>query len=129
MLACLNPNSKIRKHVFWRLPATHARSLQHLSAENFNKISQRMGQLQQELKSVHEREADREKGNELSLETIEALINAKDEDTSRRFREQTEQNAHSINTVWCRYQSTLYNHQTITRLQNADLSRLQKNTY
>lgn len=62
-------------------------------------MGRHVGQLQWELRAVRDREEDRERRTELSLEAIEALIVSKEEDADRRFRQQAEENADQINTV------------------------------
>lgn len=59
-----------------------------------------LGELQRELEVMRERAEDREKRTELSLEELEALIAAKDEDTNRRFQEQAQENKETINKVY-----------------------------
>lgn len=58
-----------------------------------------LGELQRELEVIRDRAEDRDKRTELSLEDLEALIAAKDEDTNRRFQEQARENAEAIKKV------------------------------
>lgn len=62
-----------------------------------------LGELQRELEVVRERAEDREKRTELSLEELETLIAAKEEDTNRRFLEQAQQHKEAINKVHQNY--------------------------
>lgn len=70
-------------------------------------MGRHMGQLQRELRTIEDREHDRDQRTELSLEAIEALITAKDEDVTRRFQIQTEENANNINRVRAPVQKTM----------------------
>lgn len=58
-----------------------------------------LGDLQRELEVMRERAEDREKRTEVSLEELETLIAAKDEDTNRRLQEQAQENRDTINKV------------------------------
>lgn len=58
-----------------------------------------LGKLQREIVAVRDRVEDQEKRTEVSLEELEALIAAKDEEYNRRFRKQAQQNADAINRV------------------------------
>lgn len=62
-----------------------------------------LGELQRELEVMRERAEDREKRTELSLEELETLIAAKEEDTNRRFLEQAQQHKEAINKVHQNY--------------------------
>lgn len=58
-----------------------------------------MEKLQRGLEGVRDLGEDREKRTELSLEELEALIAAKEQETNRRFGEQAHENADAINKV------------------------------
>ncbi|CAB1101510.1 unnamed protein product [Ectocarpus sp. CCAP 1310/34] len=58
-----------------------------------------LGNLQREIVAVRNRVEDQEKRTEISLEELEALIAAKDEEYKRRFRKQAQQNADAINRL------------------------------
>lgn len=58
-----------------------------------------LGQLQRDLEALRDHGEDREKRTELSLEELEALIAAKEEETNRRFQEQAQENAETIKKV------------------------------
>jgi len=60
-----------------------------------------LGELQRELQAMREREEDRDKRTELSLEELENLIAAKEEDASQRFQQQAQENAENIMQVKC----------------------------
>ena len=62
-------------------------------------IGRHLGQLQRELHCMQKREEDRDRRTELSLEAIEALIGAREEDSDRRFQEQAQENADRISKV------------------------------
>lgn len=63
-------------------------------------MGQSLGELRRELEVMRERAEDREKRTELSLEELETLIASKEEDTNRRFQEQAQENAETINKVY-----------------------------
>lgn len=58
-----------------------------------------LGQLQRDLEALRDHGEDREKRTELSLEELEALIAAKEEETNRRFQEQAQENAEATKQV------------------------------
>ncbi len=60
-----------------------------------------LGELQRELEVVREREEDRDKRTELSLEELENLIAAKEVDANQRFQQQAQENAENIKQVPC----------------------------
>lgn len=70
-----------------------------ISGEKVSEMGRSLGELQRELEVMRERAEDREKRAELSLEELETLIAAKDEDTNRKFQEQAQKNAEAINKV------------------------------
>lgn len=71
-----------------------------VSSADFIEMGRQLGELRRELHSVRNREEERDRRTELSLEAIEALIGAKEEDSDRRFHEQTQENAERIRKVW-----------------------------
>lgn len=62
-------------------------------------MGRHLGQLQRELHGMQKREEDRDRRTDLSLEAIEALVSARDEDSDRRFQEQAQENADRISKV------------------------------
>lgn len=58
-----------------------------------------MGELQRELHSLREREHERDRKNEVSLETLEALIAEASEESARSIRAQAKENAAAIDKV------------------------------
>lgn len=60
-------------------------------------MGRELGKLQRELTAVRDRVEDQEKRTEISLEELEALIAAKDEEYNRRFQRQAQQNTDAIN--------------------------------
>lgn len=72
-----------------------------VSSADFIEMGRHLGQLQRELHSVRNREEERDRRTELSLEAIEALIGAREEDSDRRFQEQAQENADRISKVRC----------------------------
>lgn len=66
---------------------------------DFVEMGRHLGQLQRELHSMRKREEDRDRKTDLSLEAIEALIGAREEDSDRRFQEQSRENADRITKV------------------------------
>lgn len=79
------------------MPLSHLR--RQISSEDFSEMGRRLGELQRELEAVREREEDREKRTQLSLEELEALIVAKEEDSNRRLQEQAQENAQAVDKV------------------------------
>lgn len=65
-----------------------------------------LGELQRDLIAVRDHVEDQEKRTEISLEELEALIAAKDEEYNRRFQKQAQQNADEINKVSPPYKAT-----------------------
>lgn len=70
-----------------------------MSSERVNEMGRSLGELQRELEVMQECAEDRERRTELSLEELETLIAAKDEDTNRRLQEQAHENRETINKV------------------------------
>ncbi|CAM9362217.1 unnamed protein product, partial [Hapterophycus canaliculatus] len=70
--------------------------------EDFSEMGRRLGELQRELEIVRERAEDREKRTQLSLEELEALIAAKEEDSSQRLQEQAQENAQAVDKLLAR---------------------------
>ena len=62
-------------------------------------MGRHLGELQRELNCVRNREEERDRRTELSLEAIEALIVAREEDSDRRFQKQAQENAERISKV------------------------------
>ncbi|CAM9277865.1 unnamed protein product, partial [Scytosiphon promiscuus] len=73
-----------------------------ISSENFSEMGRRLGELQRDLDVVREREEEREKRTQLSLEELEALIAAKEEDSNRRMQEQAQENAQAVDKLLAR---------------------------
>ncbi|CAM9120809.1 unnamed protein product [Ectocarpus sp. 4 AP-2014] len=67
--------------------------------EEVTQMGRDLGNLQREIVAVRDRVEDQEKRTEISLEELEALIAAKDEEYDRRFRKQAQQNADAINRL------------------------------
>lgn len=76
-----------------------------VSSADFIEMGRHLGQLQRELHGVRNREEERDRRTELSLEAIEALIGAREEDSDRRFQEQAQENADRISKVRFRWSS------------------------
>lgn len=72
-----------------------------ISHEDFSEMGRSLGELQRELEVVREREEERDKRTELSLEELENLIAAKEEDSNQRFQQQAQENAENIKQVPC----------------------------
>lgn len=70
-----------------------------ISSERVSEMGRSLGELQRELEVMRERAEDREKRTELSLEELEVLIAAKNEDTNRRLEEQAQENRETIDKV------------------------------
>eukprot|EP00904_Undaria_pinnatifida_P000063 jgi/Undpi1/10057/HiC_scaffold_28.g12511.m1 len=78
----------VRDQLFCKVPA-----------EDFVEMGRHLGQLQRELHGMQKREEDRDRRTDLSLEAIEALVSARDEDSDRRFQEQAQENADRISKL------------------------------
>ncbi|CAN0225131.1 unnamed protein product [Ectocarpus sp. 6 AP-2014] len=74
-------------------------------SEEISPMGPDLGKLQREIIAVRDRVEDQEKRTEISLEELEALIAAKDEEYSRRFRKQAQENADAINRLLARLDS------------------------
>lgn len=96
--------------------------LMQISREDFIEMGRSLGELQRELGTLRDREEGREKRTEHSLEELEALIFAKDQDTDRRFQEQAKENAETIDKVLIARPNSQTCHCTafITRLRDED---------
>ncbi|CAM9699349.1 unnamed protein product [Ectocarpus sp. 12 AP-2014] len=79
-------------------PAAQSVSLES-PREEVSQMGRDLGNLQREIVAVRDRVEDQEKRTEISLEELEVLIAAKDEDYDRRFRKQAQQNADAINRL------------------------------
>lgn len=77
--------------------------------EDIGDMGRHLRQLQRNLEEVRDLGEDREKRTELLLEELEALITAKEEETNRRFEEQAQENAETMQKVNCFTDSAVYN--------------------
>ncbi|CBN77302.1 hypothetical protein Esi_0044_0093 [Ectocarpus siliculosus] len=85
-------------------PVAQSMSLERPSEES-SQMGRDLGKLQREIIAVRDRVEDQEKRTEISLEELEALIAAKDEEYNRRFLKQAQQNADAINRLLARLDS------------------------
>ncbi|CAM9261338.1 unnamed protein product [Ectocarpus fasciculatus] len=77
--------------------------------EEVSQMGRDLGELQRDLIAVRDHVEDQEKRTEISLEELEALIAAKDEEYNRRFQKQAQQNADEINKLLARLDSSAVN--------------------
>eukprot|EP00752_Nemacystus_decipiens_P004375 g3998.t2 len=93
------PKGEANNDVDHHRPEQRHSDYDQISSEAVSEMGRSLGELQRELQVVRERAEDREKRTEHSLEELETLIAAKDEDTNRRFQEQAQENKETINKL------------------------------